>query len=93
MVPAFTCGQFAECNKYDGQCKCPLGWAGIDCLEPQCDSLADGEHRTPRAPGTTCKCKDGWGGINCNVCQNDNACIGFPLAGDPIDDLDVDVGK
>ncbi|KAF9475974.1 hypothetical protein BDN70DRAFT_883068 [Pholiota conissans] len=93
MLPAFTCGQFAECNKYDGQCKCPPGWAGIDCLEPQCDSLADGEHRTPRAPGTTCKCKDGWGGINCNVCQNENACVGFPLAGGPIDDLDVEVGN
>ncbi|KAF8173928.1 ABC-2 type transporter-domain-containing protein [Pholiota molesta] len=81
MLPAFSCGQFAECNKYDGQCKCPPGWSGIDCLEPQCDSLADGEHRTPRAPGTTCKCKDGWSGINCNVCKNDNACVGFPLAG------------
>ncbi|KDR68603.1 hypothetical protein GALMADRAFT_78381 [Galerina marginata CBS 339.88] len=81
MLPVFTCGQFAECDKYDGQCKCPAGWAGIDCLQPQCDSLADGEHRRPREDGTECKCKDGWGGINCNVCENDNSCIGFPLAG------------
>ncbi|KAJ3516568.1 hypothetical protein NLJ89_g1034 [Agrocybe chaxingu] len=81
MLPAFTCGQYAECNKYDGQCKCPPGWSGIDCLTPQCDSLADGEHRRPRGEGEACQCKDGWGGINCNVCQTDNACIGFPLAG------------
>lgn len=63
----------------------------------ECDSLADGDRRRPREEGETCECKDGWGGINCNgrfsppvhrvtlslalVCQNDNACIGFPLAG------------
>jgi len=78
--------QFAECSPYDGQCKCPPGWGGIDCLTPrmcialsltprtltevwlriECDSLANGEHRLPRAPGEQCHCKDGWGGINCN---------------------------
>ncbi|KAF8910449.1 hypothetical protein CPB84DRAFT_1763710 [Gymnopilus junonius] len=81
MLPAFTCGQFAECSQYNGQCNCPPGWAGIDCLQPQCDSLADGEHRRPREDGKSCECKDGWEGINCNVCKNDNACVGFPLAG------------
>ncbi|KAF8577787.1 hypothetical protein K439DRAFT_1655013 [Ramaria rubella] len=79
LLPKFTCGQFGECNPYDGQCKCPAGWGGIDCLSPQCGSLADGTHRYPRTDGEQCACKDGWGGINCNVCQNDMACINFPI--------------
>ncbi|KAG5731018.1 putative ATP-dependent permease, partial [Termitomyces sp. T112] len=81
LLPAFNCGQYGECNQYDGQCKCPPGWGGIDCLVPQCDSLADGIHRRLREPGESCECKEGWGGINCNVCKNDNSCIGFPLEG------------
>ncbi|KAI5118132.1 hypothetical protein M0805_001731 [Coniferiporia weirii] len=81
MLPAFTCGQYGECNTYDGQCKCPPGWGGIDCLTPQCDSLADGEHRRMWKDGEECACKDGWGGINCNVCQTDSACTNFPLPG------------
>lgn len=32
---------------------------------PECDSLADGEHRTLRGD-RPCECKDGWDGINCN---------------------------
>lgn len=39
MLPVFTCGQYAECNQYDGQCKCPPGWAGIDCLTPRMDPV------------------------------------------------------
>lgn len=74
LLPAFTCGQFGECNPYDGQCRCPDGWGGQDCLTPLCGSLADGNSRYPRPEGELCECKDGWGGINCNVCQNDNAC-------------------
>jgi len=82
MLPAFTCGQYGSCNRYNGQCECPPGWAGIDCLTPrmflvltchtyvsiflECDSLADGNRRRPREEGESCKCKDGWGGINCN---------------------------
>ncbi|KAF9507579.1 hypothetical protein BS47DRAFT_1373861 [Hydnum rufescens UP504] len=92
LLPAFTCGQFGECNPYDGQCKCPPGFGGIDCLTPQCGSLADGTHRYPRPDGEECGCKDGWGGINCNgenrtvlcslpVCQLDNACSRFPISG------------
>ncbi|KAL4064615.1 hypothetical protein J3A83DRAFT_4273348 [Scleroderma citrinum] len=80
LLPAFTCGQFGNCNEYDGQCKCPPGWGGIDCLTPQCDSLADGDHRTLRGD-EPCQCKEGWGGINCNVCKTDAACVGFPLLG------------
>ncbi|KAG5731247.1 hypothetical protein E4T56_gene9016, partial [Termitomyces sp. T112] len=34
LLPAFNCGQYGECNQYDGQCKCPPGWGGIDCLVP-----------------------------------------------------------
>ncbi|EDR02150.1 uncharacterized protein LACBIDRAFT_309799 [Laccaria bicolor S238N-H82] len=80
LLPVFTCGQYGYCDPYDGQCRCPPGWGGIDCLNPQCDSLADGDQRRLREEGKSCECKDGWEGINCNVCNNDNACIGFPLA-------------
>ncbi|KAF8330210.1 hypothetical protein F5887DRAFT_896041 [Amanita rubescens] len=81
LLPAFNCGQYGECDPYNGQCKCPAGWGGIDCLTPQCDSLAEGKHRRLREDGKSCQCEQGWGGINCNVCQNDNACRGFPLSG------------
>ncbi|EPT01714.1 hypothetical protein FOMPIDRAFT_1119813 [Fomitopsis schrenkii] len=86
QLDAFDCGQFGECSAYDGQCKCPPGWAGIDCLTPQCESLADGDKRRQREPGQKCDCKDGWGGVNCNVCKTDDACVGFPLAGKPVED-------
>ncbi|KAI0267848.1 hypothetical protein BC834DRAFT_1040570 [Gloeopeniophorella convolvens] len=90
MLPAFTCGQYGECDPYNGQCNCPPGWGGIDCLTPQCDSLADGEERHLREDGKKCDCKDGWGGINCNVCKTDDACAKFPLHGDvsSLDDVE-----
>ncbi|KAH9030548.1 hypothetical protein EDB84DRAFT_1494016 [Lactarius hengduanensis] len=81
MLPAFTCGQYGECDPYNGQCNCPPGWGGIDCLTPQCDSLADGGERHLREDGKECECGEGWGGINCNVCQIDNACTNFPIRG------------
>ncbi|KAF8176209.1 hypothetical protein K438DRAFT_81241 [Mycena galopus ATCC 62051] len=81
QLPRFACGQYGECNEYDGQCKCPSGWGGIDCLVPQCDSLADGDQRRLREDGKSCDCKDGWGGINCNVCETNQACAAFPLPG------------
>ncbi|KAJ4490766.1 hypothetical protein J3R30DRAFT_3424942 [Lentinula aciculospora] len=87
MLPAFTCGQYGDCDPYDGQCKCPPGWSGIDCLTPQCGSLAD-DQRIPREDGTKCECKDGWGGINCNVCKTNQACKGFPLFGVPDSEQD-----
>ncbi|KIY72460.1 hypothetical protein CYLTODRAFT_486300 [Cylindrobasidium torrendii FP15055 ss-10] len=82
LLPAFTCGQYGDCDPYNGQCQCPPGWGGIDCLVPQCDSLADGDQRRLREDGKSCECKDGWGGVNCNVCKADYACDGFPLAGE-----------
>ncbi|KAF9074158.1 hypothetical protein BDP27DRAFT_1444427 [Rhodocollybia butyracea] len=86
LLPVFTCGQFGNCNEYDGQCKCPPGWSGVDCLTPQCGSLADGDQRTPREEGQKCECQDGWGGINCNVCKTNQACQGFPIFGLPDSD-------
>ncbi|CAE6514971.1 unnamed protein product [Rhizoctonia solani] len=83
LLPAFTCGQFGECSSFDGQCKCPPGYSGIDCLTPQCGSLADGKERHPRPDGEQCQCSEGWTGINCNVCETDNACANFPLRGGP----------
>ncbi|KAJ7810572.1 hypothetical protein B0H13DRAFT_2384532 [Mycena leptocephala] len=73
----FPCAQYGLCNK-QGECECPAGWGGIDCLIPQCDSLADGDQRRLREKGKSCECKEGWGGINCNVCKTDQACAGFP---------------
>ncbi|KZP09735.1 hypothetical protein FIBSPDRAFT_911906 [Athelia psychrophila] len=93
LLPAFACGQYGDCDPYNGQCNCPPGWGGIDCLVPQCDSLADGDQRRLREDGKSCECKDGWTGINCNVCESDNSCVGFPLAGGILDNDDVDVGN
>ncbi|KAH8822872.1 hypothetical protein DL96DRAFT_1683868 [Flagelloscypha sp. PMI_526] len=88
LLPAFTCANSGHCNDYNGQCDCPPGWGGIDCLIPQCDSLADGDRRRLREDGQQCECSEGWTGINCNVCKTDNACRGFPLVGQPSDSDD-----
>ncbi|OWT38782.1 ATP-dependent permease [Cryptococcus neoformans Bt1] len=77
LLPAFSCGNSGECNPYDGQCKCPPGFGGQDCLTPLCGALSDGDERFPRPKGELCECKDGWGGINCNVCKKDRACAAF----------------
>ncbi|KIR82739.1 ATP-dependent permease [Cryptococcus gattii E566] len=66
LLPAFSCGNSGECNPYDGQCRCPPGFGGQDCLTPLCGALSDGDERFPRPSGELCECKDGWGGINCN---------------------------
>lgn len=34
LLPAYTCGQYAQCNEYNGQCECPAGFGGDACLEP-----------------------------------------------------------
>lgn len=73
LLPAFTCGQYATCNQYNGKCDCPAGFGGDDCLEPVCGSLADGKDR-PMRTEKTCGCEDGWTGINCNVCTENTAC-------------------
>ncbi|EIW68541.1 hypothetical protein TREMEDRAFT_31917, partial [Tremella mesenterica DSM 1558] len=66
LLPAFSCANAGECNPYDGQCRCPPGFGGQDCLTPLCGALSDGDERYPRPEGELCQCKDGWGGINCN---------------------------
>ncbi|RAL61871.1 hypothetical protein DID88_002934 [Monilinia fructigena] len=73
LLPAFTCGQYSDCNQYNGKCSCPPGFGGDDCLQPVCGSLADGQDR-PMRTTDSCACEDGWTGINCNVCTNDKAC-------------------
>ncbi|ROV93387.1 hypothetical protein VMCG_08424 [Cytospora schulzeri] len=74
LLPAFTCGQYADCNTFNGQCSCPAGFGGVDCIEPLCGSLARGnEHRQIRE-GRDCDCDEGWSGLNCNMCTEDKAC-------------------
>ncbi|KAI2638631.1 hypothetical protein GGS21DRAFT_449636 [Xylaria nigripes] len=73
LLPVYECGQFADCNSYNGQCECPAGFGGDDCLQPTCGSLARGQHRPIRS-GDTCDCDQGWTGINCNVCTEDKVC-------------------
>jgi hypothetical protein len=34
LLPAFSCSNAGECNPYDGQCRCPPGFGGQDCLTP-----------------------------------------------------------
>ncbi|ORY70277.1 uncharacterized protein BCR38DRAFT_471606 [Pseudomassariella vexata] len=81
LLPAFTCGQYGECNEYNGKCECPPGFGGDDCLEPTCGSLARGKDR-PIRDGDTCDCDDGWTGINCNVCTENVACNALMETGD-----------
>ncbi|WVQ83751.1 hypothetical protein IAT38_005895 [Cryptococcus sp. DSM 104549] len=88
LLPAFTCGNSGECNPYDGQCRCPPGFGGQDCLTPLCGGLSDGDERYPRPDGELCDCKEGWGGINCNVCKNDKACAAFRPRSDSLDNGD-----
>ncbi|KXJ89551.1 hypothetical protein Micbo1qcDRAFT_137409 [Microdochium bolleyi] len=73
LLPAYSCGQYAQCNEYNGQCECPPGFGGESCLDPTCGSLARGKDR-PVRQGDSCDCDDGWTGINCNVCTQDLAC-------------------
>ncbi|CAJ2499778.1 Uu.00g026310.m01.CDS01 [Anthostomella pinea] len=73
LLPAYECGQFADCNTYNGKCDCPAGFGGDDCLEPTCGSLSRGKDRPIRS-GDTCDCDEGWTGINCNVCTENAAC-------------------
>ncbi|ORY24112.1 hypothetical protein BCR39DRAFT_335530 [Naematelia encephala] len=89
LLPAFSCGNAGECNPYDGQCRCPPGFGGNDCLTPLCGALSDGDERFPRPQGELCECKDGWGGINCNVCKTSNACSAL-RSRVPVDDDGVD---
>ncbi|KAI2622383.1 hypothetical protein GGR54DRAFT_61305 [Hypoxylon sp. NC1633] len=81
LLPAYECGQFANCNEYNGKCECPPGFGGDDCLEPTCGSLARGNERPIRS-GDTCQCDEGWTGINCNVCTQNNACDALMETGD-----------
>ncbi|KAI1632186.1 hypothetical protein F4809DRAFT_108929 [Biscogniauxia mediterranea] len=81
LLPAHECGQYAECNEYNGKCECPEGFGGDDCLEPTCGSLARGKDRPIRS-GDTCECDEGWTGINCNVCTENKACDALMETGD-----------
>lgn len=39
LLPAYECGQFADCNTYNGKCECPPGFGGDDCLQPSSIAL------------------------------------------------------
>jgi ABC-type multidrug transport system ATPase subunit len=73
LLPAHTCGQYADCNEFNGKCSCPDGFGGDDCLQPLCGSLGRGKDRPMRGKDN-CQCDDGWTGIHCNVCTEDQAC-------------------
>lgn len=83
QLPAFNCANSGRCRSYDGQCDCPTGFGGQDCLAPLCGSPIKGNERFPReGEDGECQCDDGWGGYNCNVCQQDSACSNFLLGGE-----------
>ncbi|RKP36699.1 ABC-2 type transporter [Dimargaris cristalligena] len=73
LLPAYKCGNFADCNQFNGRCDCPAGFGGDSCADPVCQSLAEGSQRKVRE-GESCECSEGWDGINCNVCQTDQFC-------------------
>lgn len=76
-LPNFECTQFSQCNTFTGMCECRDGYGGMDCSEPLCGSLSDGNKNRPQRGNDTCQCKDGWGGINCNLCTTDALCDPF----------------
>lgn len=76
-LPNFECTQFSQCNTFTGMCECRDGYGGMDCSEPLCGSLTDGNSKRPVRGNDTCDCKEGWGGINCNMCTTDRACDPF----------------
>lgn len=77
-LPNFQCTQFSQCNPFTGMCECRDGYGGMDCSEPLCGSLSDGNKNRPiREANETCQCKNGWKGINCNMCVDDRSCDSF----------------
>lgn len=77
-LPNFDCTQFSQCNTFTGMCECRDGYGGMDCSEPLCGALSDGNLNRPiRKANSTCQCKDGWSGINCNLCTEDDVCDAF----------------
>lgn len=76
-LPNFECTQFSQCNTFTGMCECRDGYGGMDCSEPLCGSLTDGNSKRPVRGNETCDCKEGWSGINCNLCTTDKACDPF----------------
>lgn len=77
-LPNFQCTQFSKCNPFTGMCECRDGYGGMDCSEPLCGALSDGNKNRPmREVNETCQCKKGWKGINCNMCVNDESCDSF----------------
>lgn len=78
-LPNFECTQFSQCNTFTGMCECRDGYGGMDCSEPLCGSLSDGNKNRPvrGANDSTCACKSGWSGINCNLCTDDESCDPF----------------
>lgn len=83
-LPNFECTQFSQCNTFTGMCECRDGYGGLDCSQPLCGSLSNGNSKRPiRKDNETCKCSPGWLGINCNLCSEDNVCDGFMPEGVP----------
>lgn len=76
-LPNFDCTQFSQCNTFTGMCECRDGYGGMDCSEPLCGSLSDGNKNRPIRSNDTCICKPGWSGINCNLCSLDQSCDPF----------------
>lgn len=76
-LPNFECTQFSQCNTFTGMCECRDGYGGMDCSEPLCGGLGDGNLNRPKREKDVCECKDGWAGINCNLCTDDSVCDAF----------------
>lgn len=44
QLPFYNCGQFGECNEYDGSCSCPSGYGGQDCVSCNLNLLPSNVH-------------------------------------------------
>ncbi|KAI8895868.1 hypothetical protein BC833DRAFT_567131 [Globomyces pollinis-pini] len=79
----FDC-KISGCQNYGtcigGNCQCPDGFGGLDCIQPVCGSLATTNSLRPILDRNQCQCADGFDGLNCNICVKDDSCRYLPNA-------------
>jgi hypothetical protein len=47
LLPAFECFNGANCDEFNGKCKCPAGFGGDDCIAPSTHSRVNKTNMEP----------------------------------------------